>query len=643
MASAIKPVPCEDLTRCGICKEIINQPKSLPCLHTFCLECLREWSKPNKETVTCPVSNCKKTTPMPSNGVYGLPGNVFVSSLIDTSPSRGRNVPCVCCEETSNDVMARCLECNGFLCQKGVHLHQEKLLKSHQVIKLEDIKSGKVNLKHLANKKKATCKEHEGQQLWFYCETCGVLICRDCTVVDHSKPDHTYVTLKSIVPEQRKKIEVLVKQNEVTEKKVDKALQDAHNAHQDLDSNKKISIAEIDMEIDKIEKHVRKICQQERKRLLKQQEETVALSRKEIQSSKETLQSQKVRFQAAQEVADQVLQSGSDSDVASVYKQLSNSLEELCKEEPESVPQDIAELPKFKADSRIMSVTVIGELIGVKHSPSKVSDGSWEMESEFGDKDDAGKVSDARGISTTPTGDIVVANRSSSVPVKVYNSDGKFKFNLDKQSCNAWDVAVSPDGEFYVSYYNNDVKHINVFGSDGRYLSKFAAISATGVASDAEGKALRGMAINHKSQLLVGEVCKKYISIHDLNGTHITSFNVSIPPWYITTTSQGNIIVSSNGSSGVKVLDSIGTLQHTITAPTGVSGWCPTGVSCSMNDEICISNNNTPEGIYCFSSTGVYLRYLKQDVNSPRGITLLQNDKKMAVVESSSIKIFGRK
>ena len=73
----------KDLTRCGICNEIINEPKALPCLHTFCLECIREWSKPSRESVTCPIVACKKTTPMPSNGVDGLHGNVFVSSLID--------------------------------------------------------------------------------------------------------------------------------------------------------------------------------------------------------------------------------------------------------------------------------------------------------------------------------------------------------------------------------------------------------------------------------------------------------------------------------------------------------------------------------------------------------------------------------
>ena len=77
--------PTEDLTKCGICKDTITDPKALPCLHTFCLVCLREWTDHDTTTssshVICPA--CKKAFSLPDEGVEGLPGNVFVTSLME--------------------------------------------------------------------------------------------------------------------------------------------------------------------------------------------------------------------------------------------------------------------------------------------------------------------------------------------------------------------------------------------------------------------------------------------------------------------------------------------------------------------------------------------------------------------------------
>ena len=516
---------------------------------------------------------------------------------------------------------------------------------------LEDIKSGKVDLKMLADKKPPTCREHIGQQLWLYCVTCGVLICRDCTVLDHQKPGHNYVALKNIATEQRSKIKGLIEESGEIGNKINKALKDTADAKKDLDRNKHHVIAEIDKEIARIKKHVDKVCRDERNRLLKQHEESVLRSEKSIAEVNEALQKEKIRSQTARDMANQALQNGSDSDIASVYKQLATSLQDLCKIDLVCAPHEVAELPKFSADSKITNFTSIGTIPTLLKAQCKisigtisvplVSSGTWEFEKKI---DSEGVL----GISSTPKGDIVVTEWSGkSDVIKVYSHrSGTLRLSLDSKSTGAWNVVASSAGQFYATCGGGgNPKDIRVFGSDGRYYFQFAAVSPSGVKSDEESTDLRGLAINHKDQLLVGEVQQKYISIHDLKGNHITSFIVSIAPYFIATTCHDNIIVSSSGRAGVQILDSTGKLQHTINAPEGVSHWVPKGVFCSMNDEICVGNRGTRPGVYCFSSTGVYLGcIIKINATYMWGVALFENDRKIAITDfDEGVQTFRRK
>jgi len=46
-----------DLTTCPICLELFDNPKSLPCLHAFCLKCLQEHFKDKnpRDEAQCPI------------------------------------------------------------------------------------------------------------------------------------------------------------------------------------------------------------------------------------------------------------------------------------------------------------------------------------------------------------------------------------------------------------------------------------------------------------------------------------------------------------------------------------------------------------------------------------------------------------
>ena len=58
-----------DLTTCPICLEQFDNPKALPCLHTFCLKCLQDYFKDQRsgDEVQCPM--CRKEFQIPASGL----------------------------------------------------------------------------------------------------------------------------------------------------------------------------------------------------------------------------------------------------------------------------------------------------------------------------------------------------------------------------------------------------------------------------------------------------------------------------------------------------------------------------------------------------------------------------------------------
>ncbi|XP_070209253.1 tripartite motif-containing protein 2-like isoform X1 [Littorina saxatilis] len=76
----------EDHLTCTICFQPFTRPKALPCLHTFCEHCLREYVvsrgyEPSGE-FPCPI--CRVTVKIPSGGVDQFADNHLVQSLSHT-------------------------------------------------------------------------------------------------------------------------------------------------------------------------------------------------------------------------------------------------------------------------------------------------------------------------------------------------------------------------------------------------------------------------------------------------------------------------------------------------------------------------------------------------------------------------------
>ncbi|XP_072051909.1 uncharacterized protein [Amphiura filiformis] len=132
------------ITVCGICLSTYEVPKALPCLHSFCLGCIREWASHDSnieasesQVVSCP--NCRKEYVLSAAGVDGLPMNFFI-----TKRNQGDKPPvCSSCETHNREIVARCREC-GFVCNECLLPHKFMgTLKNHSVIMLDSLRVGK--------------------------------------------------------------------------------------------------------------------------------------------------------------------------------------------------------------------------------------------------------------------------------------------------------------------------------------------------------------------------------------------------------------------------------------------------------------------------------------------------------------------
>ena len=306
----------EELT-CPICIHRLKDPKVLPCLHTFCKECLVAATR-GKTDATCP--KCRESHPLPEGGVDKLLTNFPANSLLEllevheVGESEGDAKKMLTCENglDENDAVARCLDCNTYLCDSCWSLHKKMVItRKHKTVSLSEIKdAGEKCLQ-----KPHYCTEHEAEVLKLYCKTCSKAICGDCTYVEHR--DHKYVFIKDVQSELRKQLESVVSDLAKQENELSTQLESLHK--QELQQVADVGVckeqiarkaAEMRQKIDAEEAKALEAADailHSRQKEIKAEEDSVAISLAKVSSNLSFMQ--------------RLLKSGSDVEIASAGAQ----------------------------------------------------------------------------------------------------------------------------------------------------------------------------------------------------------------------------------------------------------------------------------------------------------------------------------
>ena len=191
--------PLANFCECDIHKGLLQQPKLLPCGHSFCLDCLQKVHNtdvtrgryPNGE-VRCPT--CTEKHQLPTGGIPKLPVDFKSTQLIeiitrettqqlDVAAKESHNVAleakddfklCVICKDEGQSVtgVQYCITCSNVMCDNCSAIHDREM-KQHVKVPLEY--------------EKVICRTHKTRFVNRYCLQCSTPVCMICIMRGHSQ------------------------------------------------------------------------------------------------------------------------------------------------------------------------------------------------------------------------------------------------------------------------------------------------------------------------------------------------------------------------------------------------------------------------------------------------------------------------
>ncbi|XP_064596281.1 E3 ubiquitin-protein ligase Midline-1-like [Liolophura sinensis] len=258
----------DDVLECSICMETFRKPVTLPCQHSFCMECIALYvdksncvhtneisgSSGNEDVhrlIACPV--CRAPTNLGRKGLAGLAPNFHLVKIVERFSSAVKvedDTPyCSLCEEDNQAKAVKfCTKCSVFYCQECLANYHPMRgpLKRHRLISpleylSQETSQVQVSRDHQSTQQ-GTCARH-GQPFGLYCVPCRMVICVGC-VVDH--PKHAMQDIKSAAENNKPALLNKTSQLEKVLQETKESLSGAMRLHNKLQEKQELHTQEVE-------------------------------------------------------------------------------------------------------------------------------------------------------------------------------------------------------------------------------------------------------------------------------------------------------------------------------------------------------------------------------------------------------------
>ena len=113
---------------CPLCMDMYDNPKTLPCLHTFCLKCLQKYTEGRRTDLALPCPLCNVVASVPGRKIDNFPSNFTLKEMMKFSGVHARK----------SDFF--CRTCDAWLNRETVSAHQEELeFVEHELVANQNI------------------------------------------------------------------------------------------------------------------------------------------------------------------------------------------------------------------------------------------------------------------------------------------------------------------------------------------------------------------------------------------------------------------------------------------------------------------------------------------------------------------------
>ena len=553
---------------CSVCSDIFTDPKHLPCLHSFCLHCLKQWHRTShgRDTIRCP--KCQAVSRVPESGdLKDLPTSFYLNGLIDVlaiKECRNSQVKCGNCDKKSSET-SYCFQCCIFYCQPCATAHNiMRRNKDHRVMALKDFQDK--DYEDVLNRPVFCPKQgHTEEELKFFCKECETAVCQTCVTLGHKS--HTMNLIQEEAETQKIHMKFMIE----TQRNNLKAKM---NIIRQLDEDyaKLIQQGEdVKRDVQKIVNNLIAAIQAKKQHIFSAVENQTTKSLESLTKRKNKIEEKIAVIESSLEKAEKLLTRSINAEVVQLKKSLDSIFEGV--DQTEQIDSDPNGLPLrlfFVENQRLLNLVNTEEIgsLEILHQTKAshcIAEGKGLEEATVG--------AEAQFVLTTRNAQgRQCYNKHDRVTVEIRDEQGRecetevrlndykngsYKFSYSPKEQGRYKVTVKVNGghvlgsPFTVKRKLFQVRPVLSFGKQGSSLEMFHYPS--------------GVAVNARDEIAVTDHLNHRVQIFSSNGDYLRSFGRKgnkngefYCPRGIAFHKNGNIFVVDSGNSRIQIFSGEG-------------------------------------------------------------------------------------